>query len=194
MLQIGDTLISLDIIDKKFICDVPKCLGKCCEHGDSGAPLEDEEAAIIKAEYISIKPYLSEKGIKSIEEIGTSTIDSDGDLVTTLIDNKECSFTVYEKGIATCGIERAWENGDCSLQKPISCHLYPIRLKKYPTFTAVNYDEWDVCKPALLLGRKENLPLYKFLKTPLIRKFGDDWYAELELAAESLAGDQNQLP
>lgn len=186
MLQIGDTLISLDIIDKKFICNVPKCLGKCCEHGDSGAPLEESEALIIKKEYPSIKPHLSEAGIKNIEEIGTFTIDIEGDLVTTLINKKECSFTVYEKGIATCGIERAWENGDCSLQKPISCHLYPIRLKKYPTFIAVNYDQWDVCQPALMLGQKENLPLYKFLKTPLIRRFGEEWYGELALAAHNL--------
>ncbi|MEA3443256.1 MAG: DUF3109 family protein [Bacteroidota bacterium] len=192
MLQIADTLISLDIIEKKFVCDIPKCFGNCCIYGDSGAPLEKTEAKLIKKQYEKIKPYLTPEGIKAIEISGTSVIDSDGDLVTPLIEKKECAYIVFNNGIATCGIELAYENGDSSLQKPISCHLYPIRLKKYPTFTAVNYDSWDICKPALLLGQKENLPLYKYLKAPLIRKFGKAWYKELEMAAESLEDDMGK--
>ncbi len=186
MLQIGDTLISLDIIEKKFICDIPKCLGNCCLHGDSGAPLEKTEARSIKNEYEKIKPFISPEGQKAVEKQGTSIIDSDDDLVTPLINGNECAYTVFINGIASCGIELAHKNGQSSLQKPISCFLYPIRLKKYPTFTAVNYDQWDICKPAIKLGEKNNMAVYQFLKNPLIQKFGKEWYYELELAAESL--------
>ena len=186
MLQIGDTLISLDVIEKEFVCDIPKCLGKCCEHGDSGAPLEKKEARLLKKEYPKIEPYLSEAGIRSIDKIGTSTIDKDGDLGTPLINNRECAYTVYKDGIATCGIENAWKEGKTTFQKPISCYLYPVRLKQYPTFLAVNYDHWDICKPALELGKKEGVPVYRFLKIPLIQRFGQDWYDELEMAAEAL--------
>jgi hypothetical protein len=186
MLQIGDTIISLDLFDVKFICDIPVCKGSCCVHGDSGAPLEDDEVQILKKIYPIVKPYLQAEGIKAIEEQGTSLIDSDGDEVTPLINNKECAFTIFDKGIALCGIEKAYVDGLIDFQKPLSCHLYPVRIKKYPTFDAVNYDEWELCKPACALGKKEGLQVYKFLKDPLIRKYGKDWYEELEIAADAL--------
>lgn len=186
MLQIGDAIISLDLFDVKFICDLQACKGSCCIHGDSGAPLEDEEVKILENIYPKIKHYLQPEGVKYIDELGTSVIDSDGDKVTPLIDNKECAYTIFDNEIAYCGIEKAWNDGLIDFQKPLSCHLYPVRIKKYPTFEAVNYDKWDLCDPACKLGVEKSLPLYVFLKEPLIRKYGVEWYDELKLAAEVL--------
>jgi len=186
MLQIGNAIVSLDVIEKKFICDFGKCKGACCIEGDSGAPLDEDEKAILEEIYPQIKEYLSEKGIAEIEKQGTSVIDFEGDLVTPIINDKECVYTVFENGLALCGIEKAFLDGKISYRKPISCSLYPIRIEKYPEFDAVNYDKWSICAPARELGFKMGTPVYKFLKEPLIRKYGEDWYKELEYAAENL--------
>ena len=183
MLQIGNTLVSLDIIEKEFICDLSVCHGSCCVHGDSGAPLEKEELTMLEADYPYIKSYLQAEGRKAIEQQGLSVIDADGDIVTPLIDSKECAFTIFENEIAFCGIERAWEDGLIKFRKPISCHLYPIRIKKYDSFDAVNYDKWEICSAACILGEKHKTAVYEFLKDPLIRKYGEEWYNELEMAA-----------
>ncbi|RXQ87771.1 DUF3109 family protein [Ancylomarina salipaludis] len=186
MLQIGNAIVSLDVIEKKFICDFGKCKGACCVEGDSGAPLEEDEKAILDEIYPVIKEYLTEKGIEEIEKQGTSVVDADGDLVTPIINDKECVYTVFENGLALCGIEKAFLDGKISYRKPISCSLYPIRIQKYPEFDAVNYNKWNICAPARELGFKMGTPVYKFLKDPLIRKYGEDWYKELEYAAENL--------
>ncbi|MRT94496.1 DUF3109 family protein [Ancylomarina sp. 16SWW S1-10-2] len=186
MLQIGNAIVSLDVIEKKFICDFAKCKGACCVEGDSGAPLDEDEKAILEEIYPKIKEYLSEEGIAEIEKQGTSVIDFDGDLVTPIINDKECVYTVFENGLALCGIEKAFLDGKISYRKPISCSLYPIRIEKYPEFDAVNYNKWKICAPARELGFKMGTPVYKFLKEPLIRKYGEDWYKELEYAAENL--------
>ncbi len=186
MLQIGNAIVSLDVIEKKFICDFTKCKGACCIEGDSGAPLDDDEKAILEEIYPDIKEYLNEKGIAEIEKQGTSVIDSDGDLVTPIINDKECAYTVFENGLALCGIEKAFLDGKISYRKPISCSLYPIRIQKYEEFDAVNYNKWNICAPARDLGYKMGTPVYKFLREPLIRKYGEDWYEELEYAAENL--------
>ncbi len=186
MLQIGNAIVSLDVIEKKFICDFAKCKGACCIEGDSGAPLDEDEKAILEEIYPDIKEYLNEKGIVEIEKQGTSVIDSDGDLVTPIINDKECVYTIFENGLALCGIEKAFLDGKISYRKPISCSLYPIRIQKYPEFDAVNYNKWNICAPARDLGYKIGTPVYKFLKEPLIRKYGEDWYKELEYAAENL--------
>ncbi|RZT91131.1 uncharacterized protein DUF3109 [Ancylomarina subtilis] len=186
MLQIGNAIVSLDVIEKKFICDFGKCKGACCVEGDSGAPLDEDEKAILDEIYPDIKEYLTEKGIEEIEKQGTSVIDADGDLVTPIINDKECVYTVFENGLALCGIEKAFLDGKISYRKPISCSLYPIRIQKYPEFDAVNYNKWNICAPARELGFKMGTPVYKFLKEPLIRKYGEDWYKELEYAAENL--------
>jgi Protein of unknown function (DUF3109). len=186
VLQIGKAIVSLDVIEKKFICDISKCCGACCVEGDSGAPLDEEEKQIIEDIYPDIKEYLTERGIEEIEKQGTTVIDSDGDLVTPIIDGKECVYTIFENGNAMCGIEKAFFDGKISYRKPISCQLYPIRIDKYAEFDAVNYNKWDICKPARELGFKNGTPVYKFLKEPLIRKYGEDWYNELEYAAENI--------
>lgn len=186
MIEIDKKLISLDVVEKKFVCDVSKCQGMCCVHGDSGAPLEAREAEILDDIYPVIKKYLRKEGIKAIRGQGRHVIDSDGDIVTPLVNNKECAYVLFENGIGKCGIEKAYEDGKTDFQKPVSCHLYPIRIKKHETFESINYDKWEICKPAELLGQKQNIPVYIFVKNALIRKYGKDFYKKLEIAAEAL--------
>lgn len=183
MLQIGDTLVSLDLIEKHFVCNLVRCKGACCVHGDSGAPLDEDELQMLEDAYPEVKPYLRTESIQAIEKDGLWKVDSDGDKVTTLVDNKECAFVVFEKGVAACGIEKAYLDGKIKFRKPVSCHLYPVRLTKYSSYVAVNYHDWEICKPALTNGSKHGVPLFVFLKEPLIRKFGEEWYQELELSA-----------
>lgn len=193
MIQIDDTLISLDIIEKTFICDLAQCKGACCVEGDSGAPLEANEFQIIKKILPEIWNDLSPEAQAVIEKQGIGYIDSDGEVVTSLVDGRDCVFTFYdEKGICKCAIEKAYREGRINFLKPVSCHLYPIRVAKYKTFSAVNYNKWKICKPAEILGKKEGLPLYKFLKEPLIRKFGDKWYTELDKVAQEWEKQQKE--
>lgn len=187
MIEIDGKVISSEIFEKKFCCDLPHCLGKCCVHGDSGAPLTPDEALTLEQILDKVKPYMSNEGIATIREQGVALTDSDGDLVTPLVDGKECAFTVFENGIATCAIEKAWNDGKINLQKPLSCHLYPIRVKEYSNFTAINYHQWEVCTPARELGKQINLPVYKFLKDALIRAYGKKFFNQLEEAAELLS-------
>ncbi len=184
MLQIGDKIVGFDILRKKFVCDVEKCKGACCVQGDSGAPLEDDEVDIIKEILPDVKPFMLKEGIEAIENNSHYYIDSDGDKVTMLIDGKACAFAIYENGIARCSIEKAWMAGKISFQKPVSCHLYPVRVKKYSKFTAVNYDRWELCKPALKKGAAEDVPLYVFVNDALKRKFGDEFAKEITLAGK----------
>lgn len=191
MLQIDDKLISLDLFEKHFCCNLPKCLGVCCVHGQSGAPLENEEMVLLKEELTKIKPFLKPSGLKAIEEQGVWVRDLDGDMVTPLIEDAECAFAIEEDDITFCAIEKAWLAGKVKFRKPISCHLYPIRLKQYETFTAVNYDQWSICQPAREHGKGINLPVYKFLKDPIIRAFGVEFYQQLEEAARLLEQQKN---
>ena len=182
MLQIKDTLISQDLIDKNFCCDLQKCKGACCVKGDSGAPLNQEEVGLLPAIIDKIKPFLRKVSVETIENQGTHVIDNEDETVTPLINGKECAYAVFENGIAKCGIELAYDNGVTSFRKPISCHLYPVRLKKYDQFIAVNYDRWDICEPARKMGDKLNLSVYQFVQDALIRRFGKDWYMHLKIA------------
>lgn len=191
MLQIDNTIISRDIFEKKFKCDLTKCKGNCCVYGDSGAPLEKEEIKILEEIYPKVKPFLRPEGIRAIEEIGTSMVDSDGDDVTPLINKNECAYTVIESGIYFCGIEKAYLKKKIKFQKPISCHIFPIRTKDYQDFTAVNYEKWDICKDAVKLGNEENVEVVDFLKRPLIRKFGKIWYKDLKIASKELKKSNN---
>ena len=187
MIEIGRTIISRDIFEKKFVCDLPKCKGACCIEGDSGAPLEEPEAEIIRREYPHFEKYLPAKHQKAIRKQGFSVIDSDGDLVTPLVNKKQCAYSFYdENGILKCSIEKAFMEGKTTFRKPVSCHLFPVRIKKYKRFDAVNYQELDICKPGVICGNNLQVPLYKFLKEPLIRKYGEEWYREVEMAAEYL--------
>ena len=184
MIEIENTLISDDLLERRFVCDLNACKGECCVAGDSGAPLEKEEEEIIREILPLVKPYMNAEGIAEVEKSGVAVIDSDGDLVTPLVDGvKHCAFVIFENSIAKCAIEKAFYDGKVGFKKPISCHLYPVRISKYKNFDAVNYQEWEVCKPACSCGAKLDVPLYKFLKEPLIRKYGKDWYKQLELVA-----------
>lgn len=187
MIKIKDTLISLDIIEKKFVCDLTKCKGACCVHGDSGAPIEDHEVEILEQIYPKLKSYLRQEGINAIEEQGTWIIDIENDKVTPLINNQECAYVVFEDDIAKCAIEKAYFDKKIKFQKPVSCHLYPVRVKKYSDFFAVNYDSWEICKPALKLGKDKDVPVFEFTKESLLRKFGKDWYRHLRIVAKELA-------
>lgn len=180
MIQIDHTLISDDIKEQFFVCDLDKCKGACCVEGDLGAPLEKDELPGIEEVVEVVKPYLSKEAIEALEEHGAYLLDEDGDFSTTTIDNKECAFAFYDqKGILKCSIEQAWRDGKTDVQKPVSCHLYPIRVAKLHEFLALNYDRWHICAPACELGEKLSVPVYKFLKDPLIRRFGEDWYQRL---------------
>lgn len=185
MIEIGTTLVSDDLVEKRFVCDLNACKGACCILGDSGAPLEDGEEQILEDIYPIVEPYLTEKGKKAIKKYGKWMVDTDGDKVTPLVGgNKECAYTIFENDIAFCGIEKAFRDGKVEWQKPVSCHLYPVRISKHKKFTAVNYETWDICKPACSCGEKLKVPVYKFVKTALVRRFGSDWYKQLELAAD----------
>ncbi|HOK60008.1 MAG TPA: DUF3109 family protein [Tenuifilum sp.] len=187
MIEIDNKVVSSEILEQRFCCNLPRCLGKCCVHGDSGAPLTPNEALTLEQILDKVKPYMTPQGIATVQEQGVALTDSDGDLVTPLIDGKECAFTVFENGIATCAIEKAWNNGIVDFRKPISCHLYPIRVKEYSTFTAINYHQWDVCAPARELGEQIDLPVYRFLKDAIIRAYGKEFYGQLEDAAKLLS-------
>jgi hypothetical protein len=186
MIKVGEVLVSDDIKEKEFVCNLEKCKGACCVEGDYGAPLEDDELEILKEIYPQVKPYLTPEGIKAIEEQGTHVLDDDGDFSTPTIGGKECAYSLYdEKGILKCGIEQAYYDKKISWKKPISCHLYPIRITKKKNFEAVNYHKWDICSPACTFGKELGVPIYKFLKDPLIRKYGQAWYDELVAVIES---------
>lgn len=186
MIQIDDKLISEDIFSEEFVCNLSKCKGICCVEGDVGAPLAKSELKILEDIYDKVKPFLTAEGVKALDEQGTWTTDPmDGDYVTPMIENRECAYVTYDSnGITKCGIEKAYEAGVVDWQKPISCHLYPIRVTEYSTFSAFNYHEWSVCSDACTLGKELKVPVYKFLKTPLIRKYGEDFYKTLSEAAE----------
>ena len=186
MLQIQNTLISMDVVEKKFCCDLSKCKGACCIHGDSGAPLSEEETVLLENEYEYIKPYMRKEGVDAVEKQDIWVIDVENDNVTPLIENRECAYVIFEEGIAKCAIEKAYFDNATKFRKPVSCHLYPARTKKYRDFEAVNYDEWVICNPALKKGEEEGLYVYQFLQDSLISKYGEDWYRELVIAAETL--------
>lgn len=187
MIQIDDTIISTDCLSEKFCCDLEACKGECCIEGDAGAPLELDEVAAIEEALPEVWNMLSASAQAVIDKQGVAYTDEEGDLVTSIVNNKDCVFTCYdEKGCCFCALEKAFRAGKTKFYKPISCHLYPIRLKKFGDTVALNYNRWDVCKMAVVKGKQLDLPVYRFLKEPLIRRFGEAWYAELESAVEEL--------
>lgn len=186
MIQIGKALISEDIIEKDFVCNLAACKGACCVDGDAGAPLAEEELQILIDIYQKVKPFLREEGVQAIKEQGFFTT-IDGEHETPLIDGKDCAYVIFDDNeTALCGIEEAYNQGEVNWKKPISCHLYPIRVRDYTEFSAVNYHKWQICDDACSLGKELQVPVYKFVKQALIRKFGEDWYSELEKTATNL--------
>ena len=188
MLAIGKTLVSEDIIEKKFVCDLNRCKGACCVAGDAGAPLEKSELRKLKANFEKIKSYLSEAGRVAIGKKGLYKKEINGEFTTPLVDKSfECAYAYFdEQGIAKCAIEKAFLDGKVSFRKPISCHLYPVRISDFPEYDAVNYERWKICSPACELGKQLQVPVFKFVKDALIRKYGQDWYSELEEAVKHL--------
>jgi hypothetical protein len=180
MILIDDTCISDDIAEKFFVCNLEKCKGACCVEGDLGAPLEESELPVMEEIYEKVKPYLTSEGIKAIEEQGKYIQDWEGDYSTTTINDRECAYAFYdEKNILKCGIEQAYIEEKIDFKKPISCHLYPIRITKYDNFHALNYDRWSICSDACTFGEQLGVEVYKFLKEPLIRAYGEEWYQQL---------------
>ncbi len=183
MLQIDDTIVSLALIEKKFSCDLSVCKGSCCRYGDTGAPLTAEEAETLGRIKPLLLPFLRQEGIAAIESAGTSMKDIEGELVTPLINNEECAYTVMDGDVYKCGIETAFNAGAVDFRKPLSCHLFPVRVKQYRDFRAVNYEEWPICKPGVTAGEEQDTELCIFLSEPLERAFGKEWYAKLLWAA-----------
>lgn len=187
MIQVGEVLVSVDIREVEFVCHLEKCKGACCVEGELGAPLEEAELPIMHEIQEKIKPYLTPEGIKAIEEQGPYILDEDGDYSTPTIGGKECAYALYdEKGVLKCGIEQAYLDGKVTFRKPISCHLYPIRITKKKNFEAVNYHKWSICSAACSYGKSLQVPLYQFLKEPLVRKYGQGWYDELVRQIDAL--------
>lgn len=186
MLQIKNTLVTLDMAERFFQCDLSKCFGECCIEGDAGAPITEEELEKLEKVKEIVWDDLLPAARERIKEAGVGYVDEEGDLVTQIVDGRNCVFTTYAPGgMCLCAIEKAYREGRCDWRKPMSCYLYPLRLTTYPTFTAVNYHRWKICKCAEILGRANGMRLYQFMKEPLIERFGQEWYDELCEACEA---------
>ena len=187
MIKVDDKIISFDVFEKQFVCDLSSCKGACCVEGDAGAPLTDKELDVLPFIFNEVKPYMRTEGVKEIEKQGFFVVDADGDNTTPLVNNKECAFVVFDENeMAKCTIEQAYNDGKIDFKKPISCHLFPIRIKEYRDFDAINYEAINICKPACDCGEQLQIPVYSFLKEPLIRLYGEEWYSKLTEAARLL--------
>lgn len=184
MFLIQNTLVSLDVLEKEFCCDLDKCRGCCCIEGDAGAPISDEEVKQVEQILPLLLPHMTKQAREVVAKQGISYLDPSGERVTSIVNDKDCVFARTDhNGWCYCLIEKAYNDGRIPFKKPISCHLYPIRLTKVGNYTGVEYHRWDICHCARQLGKKLHTPLYQFLREPLIRRFGQEWYNELELTA-----------
>lgn len=191
MIEIDGKIIASDLLTEQFCCDLAVCKGECCVEGDSGAPLEIEEVDELENEYPNYKPYMTAEGIEAVESQGFMVVDIDGDYTTPLIDGAECAYSFKENGITFCAIERAYREGKCGFLKPISCHLYPIRVKHFATGDyGLNIHRWNICKCAFDCGKREGVKLYKAMREPLIRRFGEEFYEALCQAAEMFENEE----
>jgi len=191
LVEIEDKIVSTQIFDKKFVCDLNACKGACCIEGDAGAPLTSEEVSILEDNLEAIKPFMRKEGVEAVDKSGVFYLDEENEPVTTLVNGGECAFVYFdEKGITKCAVEAAYLDGKTNFKKPISCHLYPIRVKKFNEYQALNYDKWSICEPACACGDALNVPVFRFLKEPLIRAFGEDFFSELENVDKELKSNQ----
>jgi hypothetical protein len=192
MIEIDKTLISTELFEKKFVCDLAACKGACCVEGDTGAPVAADEIEILDRIYEDVKPYMIPAGIEAIEQQDKSVIGQDGEFETPLVNQKECAYVFFDDNdIAKCAIEAAHIDGKIDFKKPVSCHLYPIRVTEYKRFDAVNFHDWDICEAACNCGDKLDVQLFRFLKEPLVRKFGSAWYEKLCEADKLYSNSQN---
>jgi hypothetical protein len=181
IIDIDDKLLSSDLLTECFCCDYEYCGGVCCVHGDSGAPLDEKETEIIKKNLTEILPYMKPEGRNAIEQQGVAVIDNEGDMVTPLINGEECAFSIYDENAnCFCSIERAYTDKKIDFRKPVSCHLYPIRVRKNSGTTMLNYDRWSICECARNKGKNKRIFVYEFLKEAIIRCFGNEFYTKLE--------------
>lgn len=192
MLDIENKIVSLEVLEKRFCCDLDACLGTCCVQGDYGAPLEDGEREEIETYYPIYKKYMMRQGIAAVKKQGFAVPDIENVQTTPLIKGRECAFVYYEGTIAKCAIEKAYFNDGIAFRKPVSCHLYPVRTKKYKDFEAVNYHHWHVCSSARIKGEAEGIRMVDFLRDALVRKYGQSWYDMLLYAADHLEADQEK--
>ncbi len=191
MIIIGNTLLSDELYAEMFLCDLPVCHGGCCIEGDAGAPLDDHETIVLQEIFSTVRPLMIPDGIQTVEAAGTWVHDLQGEPVTPLVKGKQCAYVYFdENNIAKCAIERAFESGTIDFRKPISCHLYPIRVTAYPHYDALNYHRWPICDGARKKGKREGVRIYEFLKDALIRKYGQEWYEELQAYVHYTYGDE----
>lgn len=183
LFEIDDKIISSELFEVKFCCDLAVCRGECCVEGNAGAPLEADEVDVLEEEYERYKPFMTPAGIEAVRRQGFFVVDADGDLTTPLIDDAECAYAVEKEGITYCAIEKAWRAGKAAFQKPISCHLYPIRLTNFRNgTTGLMFHRWSICDSALRLGERIGTPVYKILREPIVRRFGEEFFRALEAA------------
>lgn len=188
MIQIGSTLVSDDLLTEAFVCDLNACKGACCVEGEYGAPLTQEEADELAHLQDQIAPYLSDKGKATIADQGAWVTGEDGELETPLMPTGHCAYVIEDGDKKLkCGLETVHQEGVLPFKKPLSCHLYPVRVQQYSSFEAVNYHRWDICGAACALGSSLKIKVYVFVKEALVRKFGEEWYAALEKAGTELA-------
>ena len=187
LIEVQNKIVSTEIFERKFVCDLKACKGACCIEGDDGAPLEKEEVDIIEENLDKIKPFMRREGVEAVEKGGVSYLDRHDEPVTTLVDQRECAFVFFDdEGISKCSIEQAYLEGEINYKKPISCHLYPIRVKKFDNLEALAYDEWNICKSACACGDKLDVPVYRFLKEPLVRAYGQAFFDDLLLVDQEV--------
>jgi len=191
MIEIDDKIVSTDLLRECFACDLSRCKGICCVEGNAGAPLEMDEVDILEEEWENYRPYMTGAGIEAVERQGFMVVDPEGDYTTPLVDDAECAYSYEENGITYCAIERAWREGKCAFRKPVSCHLYPIRVARFSNGTVgLNYHRWSVCQPARECGRRLGIPVYKALREPIVRAFGEAFYNQLDAAADLLRASE----
>lgn len=191
MIQIGNIIVSRELFEHRFVCKLDSCEGNCCVHGDSGAPLEKDEAELLEREAKNIWPYMRPEGQLAVDEQGDWVIDEDGDQVTPLLNGKEeCAYVWFDGAVAKCAIEKAWEDGKTTFRKPVSCHLYPIRVAKLSGGVALNIHRWSVCEPARVLGAQLDVPVFRFLREAIERAYGESFYKELEEVYSLLQKDR----
>lgn len=181
MIIIGNTLLSDELYLERFVCDLPVCRGGCCVEGEAGAPLEEQETLILQEIFAKVRPLMIEGGVRTVLEEGTWVRDQHDEPVTPLVNGAQCAYVYYDHdGTAKCAIEKAYNEGLVGFRKPISCHLYPIRITAYPHYDALNYHRWPICNCARKNGKKLDVKIFRFCKEALIRKYGQEWYDELE--------------
>ena len=191
MLEIDDKIVSLDLLNEYFKCDLAICKGFCCVEGESGAPLEAGEAEALEENFAAYRQYMKPEGMEAVCKQGFMVVDADGDHTTPLINGAECAYSFEQDGVTLCAVEKAWAEGVSTFRKPVSCHLYPVRVARFRNGTyGLNYHRWDVCSAARACGKRTGIPLYKALKEPLVHRFGEDFYEALEAAAEAFGASE----